>query len=207
MRSLLIPAAIAAGLVASAASAQDAPPSATTATTAANPTIFKGFRVEGQIGLDRFHSQGGHDDSFGYGAVAGWDGQIGEKIVVGPYVSYWRGKGENFTTGTGGTGQVAHKTFQEYGVGVRAGYLVTPQLLAFGQGGYVNNEQRRAYSGVNAAGLGRFYDHVHTTGWQLGAGVEYAITPMFYTSANYRYSNYADNTRKQVLAVGGGVRF
>jgi outer membrane immunogenic protein len=116
MRKITVLAAASAALFAAgAAAAQDGAAPATS-------TSFKGFRVEAQAGLDRFQSQGTHKDKFGWGVEAGWDGQIGEKIVVGPYGSYWRGgRGENVTTGTGGAGVVTHKSFEEWGAGVRAG--------------------------------------------------------------------------------------
>ena len=39
-------------------------------------TSFRGCRVEGQAGGDRFQSQGNHDDKFGFGGAVGFDGQI-----------------------------------------------------------------------------------------------------------------------------------
>ena len=201
MRNLAAVAAVA--FLAGAAQAQV--PSSTPADSTSAST-FKGFRIEAQAGLDRFQSQGEHKDKFGYGVEAGWDGQIGN-IVVGPYASYWRGRGENITTATGGSGLVAHKSFNEIGAGVRAGYQVTPALMVFGQGGYVNSEQRRSWSGQGPAGTGRFYDKFKTDGYQLGGGVEYSIRPNVYVKAAYRYSNYEDNTVRQAVIGGVGMRF
>lgn len=197
MRIVAFSALAAATLVASAAQAQD------NKDGDGNGTSFRGFRAEVQVGGDRFQSQGTHDHNFAFGGAVGFDGQIG-RIVVGPEFTYWRGRGENVTAGVNG-GTVAHKSFNELGAGVRAGYLVNPKLLVYGSGGYVNDEQRKAYSGT-ATETG-YYNHFHTDGYQLGGGVEYSLTDRFYTGIGYRYSNYADHTARQRLFLSAGVRF
>jgi outer membrane immunogenic protein len=196
----IFPVALAAAcVIGSGAYAQD-----TSNTGSSNGTSFRGFRAEVQAGGDRFQSQGTHDHNVAFGGAIGFDGLIGDRIVVGPEFTYWRGRGENNTPGING-GTVSHKSFNELGAGVRAGYLVTPKLLAYATGGYVNDEQRKAYSGTTSET--GFYDHVHTDGYQLGGGVEYSLTDRFYTGVGYRYSNYADNSARQRLFLSAGVRF
>jgi outer membrane immunogenic protein len=199
MRTASIAALFAAAFAASAAMAQD-----DTSNSAGNGTTFRGFRAEVQVGGDRFQSQGTHDHNVAVGGAVGYDGVIADKFVVGPEFSYWRGRGENKTPGVNG-GTVAHKSFNELGAGVRAGYLVNPKLLVYGSGGYVSDEQRKAFSGT-ATETG-FYNHVNTDGYQLGGGAEYALTNRFYTGLGYRYSNYGDNTARQRLFLSAGVRF
>ncbi|GGE74111.1 outer membrane protein [Sphingomonas prati] len=172
--------------------------------TGGNGTSFRGFRVEGQVGYDRFQSQGTNDSSIGYGGLVGFDGQIGDKIVVGAEGTIWNSDGENCTPGVSG-GTVCHKSFQEYGAAVRAGYLVTPQVLVYGKAGFVNNEQRKSFSGVN--GAGGFYDHFNTDGYQLGGGAEYSLNDKFYVNAEYKYSQYSDHTARQRALLGAGFRF
>lgn len=162
---------------------------------------FRGAYVEGQVGGDRFQSEGVHDDKFGYGGAIGFDGTINDRWVIGPQAAYWRGRGENQTGLNGGL--LNHKSFQEYSVGVRGGYLVIPKVLVYGIGGYAINEQRRALT----AQTGAFYDHFSTDGYFLGGGAEYSITDMFYAGAGYRYSNYHDHTARQRLFATAGVRF
>ncbi len=191
MRIVSISLLLAAGLVGSAAQA--------------DPTAsFRGFRAEAQAGGDRFQSEGDHDDKFAFGGAIGYDGLIADRIVIGPEFSYWRSRGENSTPGVDG-GVVTHKSFNEFGAGIRAGYLVRPKILVYGIGGYVSDEQRKAFSGTpTEAG---FYNHFHTDGYQLGGGVEYSLTDRFYTGLGYRYSNYDDHTARQRLFVSAGVRF
>jgi outer membrane immunogenic protein len=205
MRKIIIAVAVAAvTLGAGAASAQDTTGQGTT-------TSFRGFRIEGDAGGDRFQSQGVHNDKFGYGATVGFDGQIGNHIVIGPEASYWRANNwsQNSTSGVVG-GTVSTRSFEEYGAAVRAGYLVTPALLVFAKGGYVDNEQRRAFAAP--AGETSFYDHYRTDGYQVGGGVEYSLdklhTPLpLYMNVQYVYSNYDDHTARQRVMAGIGVRF
>jgi outer membrane immunogenic protein len=217
MRKALL-SAVAFGLVAfgaQAASAQDTTVTDTSmqdssSTTDTNPT-FRGFRVEGNIGGDRFQSQGRHRDKFGYGATVGFDGVIGDRIVVGPEASYWRANEWNEICAGGRTGgTICQKSFQEYGAAVRAGYLVTPNFLVFGKGGYVNNEQRKSFSAP--AGQTSFYDHYSTDGYQVGGGVEYSLgrdvmkMPL-YVGAQYVFSQYNDHTSRQRVMGTIGFHF
>ncbi|USI73669.1 outer membrane protein [Sphingomonas morindae] len=174
-------------------------------------TSFRGFRLEGNAGGDRFQSQGQHNDKFGYGGTIGFDGQLGDKIVIGPEGSFWRSNkwNENCSGGVNG-GSVCQKSFEEWAVAVRAGYLVTPNLLVFGKGGYAVNEQRKRFDAP--VGETSYYNHGRTTGYQVGGGVEYTLTQSFvpvpvYVNAQYVYSNYQDHTSRQRVMGGIGVRF
>ena len=200
MRAIITACATAAAAItiAQAAVAQDYTPS------------FRGFRVEGNVGGDRFQSQGNHNDKFGYGGTIGFDGMIGDKIVIGPEGTVWTANhgNTNVTAVTGGT--IDHKSFEEFGTAVRVGYLVTPQLLVFGKGGWVSNEQRQRY--VLLGGATKNYNHTGTDGYQLGAGAEYTLPALgfslpLYVSAQYVYSNYDDHTARQRLMGGVGIRF
>ena len=216
MRTVLL--SLAALLAAAPVAAQDAPPPASdtpsSAPASTNGTTFRGFRIEGDVGGDRYQSEGVHRDKLGYGASGGFDGQIGDRLVVGVEGSYWRANNytQNVTAGrTGGT--IADKSFDEYGVAVRAGVLLAPQLLVFGKGGYINNEQRKAFNNA-PAGQTNFYNHFNTDGYQVGGGVELSMANRFqgplsglYVSAQYVYSRYDDHTSRQKLFGGGGIRF
>ncbi|WP_294330714.1 porin family protein [uncultured Sphingomonas sp.] len=205
MRNAFFLAVAAIGFTATAAQAQD------TTTTSSNGTSFRGIRIEANAGGDRFQSQGVHNDKFGYGGTVGFDGQIGQRIVIGAEGSYWRANdwNENCSGVTGG-GAVCHKSFDEYGAAVRAGVLATPQLLIFAKGGYVNNEQRKRFDAP--AGQTSYYNHFNTDGYQVGGGVEYSLTgeqtrmPL-YVNAQYVYSQYSDHTARQRVMAGVGLRF
>ena len=198
-KTMIVAGAAALALSATGASAQDI------------TTSFRGFRAEGNVGWDKFQSQGINNEKLGYGGAAGFDGQLGDKIVIGAEGSYWRANKwtQNVSAGVNG-GTVSDKSFEEFGAAVRAGYLVTPDLLVFGKGGYASNEQRKRFDAP--AGETSYYSHGRTDGYQVGGGVEYSLTsyhtPLpLYVSAQYVYSNFADHTARQRAMLGVGVRF
>lgn len=195
----------------------------TAATFAAQPVLaqnmdasFRGFRLEGNVGGDRFKAEGDHKTKFGYGGTAGFDGLIGDRIVVGAEGSYWRpNHGSNACAGFGG-GLLCQQSFRELGAAVRVGYLFTPKILIFGKGGYVNNLQRNSFASssglfyVNGNIVGPGYSasqRYSTDGYQVGGGAEYSLTDMFYVSGQYVYSRYHDHTSRQRAMFGAGIRF
>jgi len=204
-KALTLAAVVAAGIAAQPAFAQDTAGDE----VASNGTSFRGVRVEGNVGGDRFQSQNDHNDKFGYGGTVGFDGTIGQRIVIGAEGSYWNpGKGnENCNAVTGGS-TLCHKAFEEWGVAARAGVLATPQLLVFGKAGYVNSEQRVRLDGPVST---LAYDHDNIGGYQVGGGVEYTVMPQgrmpVYVNAQYVYSNYDNNTSRQRVMAGVGIRF
>lgn len=172
-------------------------------------TTFRGIRVEGNVGGDRFQSEGNHDTNFGYGATVGFDGTMGERFVIGAEGSYWRANNwaENCTD-LPDTNSICHKAFEEWGAAVRAGYLATPDLLIFGKAGYVNGEQRRRID--DADGNQLVYDHYRADGYQVGGGVEYDFvkgsTPI-YANVQYVFSDYHGHSARHRVMGGIGVRF
>lgn len=170
----------------------------------AQDTSFRGFRVEAKAGADRFMAHGHHDDNGVYGGAAGWDGLIGERIVVGPEVSYLATTGVNCEPG-GVNGRVCTRSREELGIAVRAGVLVTPKLLVYGKGGFAQDRQRRFLN--TAAGATVYNDRYRTDGFQVGGGLEYTVGQRFYVSGEYRYANYYTHTSRNQLLGGVGIRF
>jgi outer membrane immunogenic protein len=179
-------------------------------------TSFRGFRLEGNVGGDRFKAEGDKNTKLGYGGTVGFDGVIADKIVVGVEGSYWRpNNGTEACTGFNG-GALCQQSSHELGAAVRIGYLITPKLMVFGKGGYVNDTQRNSFlstSGlyyVNGSIVGpgtSAKDRYSTDGYQAGGGVEYSLTSMFYVSEQYVYARYDDRTSRQRAMFGAGVRF
>jgi outer membrane immunogenic protein len=195
MRKLIVIVGTALSLISGVASAQE--------------TSFRGIRVEGNIGGDRYQSEGIHNDRFGYGGTIGFDGMIGNRVVIGPEGSFWRANkwSENCSRVTGGS--LCDKSFEEWGAAVRAGVLVNPNLLVFGKGGYVNNEQRKRFDSTRI-GVPSSYNHFRTDGYQVGGGVEYTVTEgrlPVYVNAQYVFSKYNDHTSRQRVMMGVGFRF
>jgi len=79
---------------------------------------------------------------------------------------------------------------------VRLGYVVTPQVLAFGKVGYANS--RFEIPG----------DHQTLEGVRYGGGLEYSVTPRTYISAEYQRTEYENNFGgRDAGVVGVGFRF
>lgn len=209
IKPLTLAAMLIAGIASQPALAQDESTSTSSTSTSSNGTSFRGIRVEGNFGGDRFQSEGRHNDKFGYGGTIGFDGMYGNRIVIGAEGSYWNpGGGNQNCQVLPDDNSICHKSFEEWGAAVRAGYLVTPQLLVFAKGGYVNAEQRRRIDAPDGNQL--VYDHYRADGYQVGGGVEYTITQgrmPVYVNAQYVYSDYHGNTARQRVMGGVGVRF
>lgn len=182
----------------------------------AQTTSFRGFRLEGNVGGDRFKAEGDKNTKLGYGGTAGFDGVIADKIVVGVEGSYWRpNEGSADCTGFNAA-SLCQQSLHELGAAVRVGYLITPSVLVFGKGGYVNDTQRNSFASssglyyVNGTIVGPGFsakDRYSTDGYQAGGGVELSLTTMFYVSGQYVYSRYDDHTSRQRAMFGAGIRF
>src|SRR3712207_6257367 len=94
---------------------------------------LRGVRADADIGIDRFYSEGNHDNHLGWGGSAGVDTLIGTNFVLGVEGTYWMARGENITRD--GPGVAYRKSFQEWGGAVRAGVLVSPSTLVYGKAG------------------------------------------------------------------------
>ena len=106
--------------------------------------------------------------------------------------------------------------FQEWGLALRAGVMVTPSTLVYGKVGYVRDEQRKEFvpfdpgTSTNVGGAstpGYYYDHFHATGIQWGGGIEQLVLSNVYVKAEGRYSNYKRHTHAITGLMGLGVLF
>src|SRR6187200_3347117 len=112
----------------------------------ASAQTLHGIRAEANVGVDRFYSEGNHDNHLGWGGEIGADFDLGG-FVLGPYGSFWMAKNENVTRD--GPGVAFRKSFEEWGVGLRGGVLVSPETLVYGKAGWVINEQRKYFDADN----------------------------------------------------------
>ena len=114
-------------------------------TSQANAQGLRGIRVEGQVGYSQFHADGLKDSHLGYGAAAGVDFDLGG-FIVGGEGTFWWAPAE--VEGIDGAGTVQHKTFEEWGLALRAGVMASPSTLVYGKLGLVRNEQRKLLRAV-----------------------------------------------------------
>ena len=61
------------------------------ATQQASAQSLHGVRAEANVGVDRFYSEGNHDNHVGWGAEVGADFDLGG-FIVGPYGSFWNAR-------------------------------------------------------------------------------------------------------------------
>jgi outer membrane immunogenic protein len=114
---------------------------------------------------------------------AGCDYQVSPSIVVGAFGDYdWMGLNGTSNLNLAGTaiGLSVEGNEQETGawsVGARAGYLITPRLLSYFDGGYTQTTfgQVNYNSGVTGATTGLSIPATTYKGWFIGGGTEYAL--------------------------------
>lgn len=190
---------LAASALASAASAQD--------------TTFRGFRIEGNAGYDWFKAQNSNrNGKFGFGGAAGFDGQIGN-IVIGPEFNYWQPNHRDNTVAflNAQDALALRQSRYQLGSAVRIGYLISPDFLVFGKGGYVNETERRTIFLPTGDVL---RNQFRTDGYQYGGGVEYTLHDKFafaptglYVSAQYVRDEFGGHSSDQHAMGGVGLRF
>ena len=123
--------------------------SALVAAQPASAQSLRGFRGEVQGGIDRFYSEGNHHDKLALGGAAGVDFDLGG-FVLGPEITFLWAPNENKTIDGPGLGGLAErKSFQEWGLALRAGVDISPSTLIYGKVGYVKNEQRNRFTPIN----------------------------------------------------------
>jgi outer membrane immunogenic protein len=191
---------------------------------------FTGPRVGVIVGYD--NSQPGSsedsdidgDDQSVEGLLYGFD--IGYDVNVGSAVI---GAEAELTDSTGkvdvestdpdafGFGRVAAD--RDIYVGLRAGFLATPETLIYAKGGYTNAK----YNILASDGETELDSDFKLDGYRVGAGVERTFGNNTYGKIEYRYSNYSEasfefpdgdstdeigiDTDRHQVAVGLGIRF
>jgi outer membrane immunogenic protein len=143
---------------------------------------FTGPRAGVTAGYDKV----GGRDGFAYGVAAGYDLALAPRITAGVEVSL----GDSTASGTG------VEVSRDLAASLRAGYVLTPRVLAFGKVGYASTRFETA--GVGAA----------LEGVRFGGGLEFAATPNTYISAEYQRTEYEQNVGgRDAAMVGVGFRF
>ncbi|MFK4792254.1 porin family protein [Sphingobium sp. ZW T5_29] len=171
MKTVIFAAAVAAAAVSAPAVAQDAAP-------------FTGPRAGVTAGYDKL----GGEDGFAYGVTTGFDLAVTPNITFGPEVSL-----SDTTVGDAGL-----ELSRDLAASVRLGYVLNPQLLAFGKVGYANT--RFEVSNSNAG--------FSVEGVRYGGGIEFALNGNTYISAEYQRTEYEDNFNgRDAGVVGVGFRF
>jgi outer membrane immunogenic protein len=134
--------------------------------------------------------------------VAGYDYQFADRWVAGVFADYdfVGSKGDYPTYFFDQFNVGSLKQTSAWAVGGRLGYLVMPQTLFYGTGGYTQTKfdsavltrSTLASSPTEAVIPAQTYE-----GWFLGAGVENQLSSNWYARLEYRYAQY---DREQLLS-------
>ncbi|HKY81090.1 MAG TPA: outer membrane beta-barrel protein [Sphingobium sp.] len=162
-------AALAAAAVSAPAFAQDAAP-------------FTGPRAGVTVGYDNFGNEG-----VSYGVSAGYDVALTPSITFGPEV----------TLGDSTVDAAGAEVSRDLAASLRLGYILNPQVLAFGKVGYASTRIEASNSNTGFA----------LEGVRFGGGLEYAFSGNAYISAEYQRTEYENEGSRDAGVVGIGFRF
>lgn len=126
---------------------------------------------------------------------AGFDYQFSQHIVAGILADYDFSdiKGTIQDQGPFFAGTVSQKS--AWAAGARVGWLVTPQILSYVNGGYTQAHFSGANMVTTFVGMPANFStpSFNTNGWFLGGGVEVSLAsfiPGLFSRNEYRYSSY-----------------
>lgn len=156
---------------------------------------FSGPRVGVTGGWDNVQHGGKNASGFNYGVTAGYDIAAGS-VRIGPEVEL-SDSTQKKTFGTGANSYVERADRDLY-AGGRIGFVVSPSFLLYGKVGYTNAQ-------FTIRDDGKHRDD--RSGVRAGVGGEYAVSPNFFLTGEYRYSHYSDSYSRNQILGGLGVRF
>jgi len=160
------------------------------------------------------------------GVYAGLDIQVGPSWVIG-FEGDWAGYNQSSTVPgilgcstaacTGGAlvpfslsgDSTSVKFGDDYSARLRAGYLVTPTVLAYGTGGIAFQRTSTTLACTGATSPACLFNHLETQndtlwGYTLGGGLEWRIAPNWLLRGEYRYSNFG-NLKSTFFANSGDL--
>jgi len=140
-----------------------------------------------------------------FGTVGGgFDYQFSDRIVAGLLADYnfMSLKGTIEDSAIPATGEL--KETWAWATGARIGWLMTPQLLSYVNGGATGSRfGGSALNLTSGAAFGSSTAAFTKTGWFLGGGTETTLTPFlpvgWFLRSEYRYSSYGTSTVTESL--------
>lgn len=143
---------------------------------------FTGARIGATVGYDKTHGS----DGVTYGGSFGYDYGLTPRITLGAEATL-----EDSSTKFGGV-----NASRDAAISARLGYVLTPKILGFAKVGY--DTTRFETNG----------SHTNLEGVRFGGGLEYALTPKTYISAEYRRTEYENHFGGRDAGIAGfGFRF
>jgi outer membrane immunogenic protein len=163
--------------------------------------------LQDATGIQTVNATAGGRGYFGTVLVGG-DYQFSDRIVAGVFADYdfSRIKGDYQPGGFGIVGEM--KQTSAWAVGGRIGWLATPQILTYVNGGYT----QARFSDVDLTSV--FGGPVVATlaaqrynGYFIGGGVEYMFAPGWFAKTEYRYADYRSRDIQIINAAGLPIGF
>lgn len=138
-------------------------------------------------GVDTYKDSAGKS-GFGYGVEAGYD-YLDSNMIFGGYVGIEDSTVKECGEVDGGD-RLCVKDGRNITVGVRSGYVLSPNTVIYLKGGYSNGRASATYHNY----LDSSYDskgHDNLDGFHVGAGVQVGIGAHAYGKLEYVYTNYS----------------
>jgi len=143
-------------------------------------------------------------------AGGGYDYQFNDRFVAGIMADYdvmsLKGTIQDNAVGTPPTTGNLKET-SAWAAGLRGGFLITPQIFSYFNGGVAGTQFGGANLALNSGGptVGTT-SSFSKTGWFLGGGTETTLSPFlpfgWFLRSEYRYSSYSSTNVTQKTAAG-----
>jgi outer membrane immunogenic protein len=137
--------------------------------------------VEGTVDVDT------SNESLLVGGYLGYNFKIAERFVLGAEAGISTSVDDSYGLTAGGESITFDPRFS-YDLSARAGYIVNEKTLAYVRGGFASTRLRVTYDD----GADPFSETGYLEGWQIGGGVERALTDKISARVEYRYSDLGE---------------
>lgn len=127
-------------------------------------------------------------DALVLGGYAGYNIKATDRIVIGAEAGFSASVDDRNRAASAGKSLTIDPRYS-FDLSARAGYLVTDKALVYVRGGYANTRVRTTLDGLT----GPVTASDNLDGWQVGGGLEYAISDRISARAEYRYSDLGSN--------------
>lgn len=128
-------------------------------------------------------------DALVLGGYAGYNLKATDRIVIGAEAGFTAAVDDTARATSAGRPLSIDPRYS-FDLSARAGYLVTDKALVYVRGGYANSRVRTTFAPATGAPV---VTSDNLDGWQVGGGLEYAISDRISARAEYRYSDLGSN--------------
>ena len=140
-----------------------------------------------------------------YGAAAGYDFAVSGALLGIELEASDSSSGGCSNRADADGDRLCYKAGRDLYAGVRVGAFVTPELLIYAKGGYVNGAYRVDHEDDVCCQINET-EKLRGSGWRVGAGIERDFGGG-YIRVEYRYTDYFGSYRKHQGVAGVGLRF